>query len=94
MVGQRGEKVSRHGVRQSESPCLRPESRAEHVTITWDGKQLIIDEIQTSSTGKKSQWHETYSNITPTSFLQVGESGETGGPFKKVVTLHGTRIDR
>jgi hypothetical protein len=64
------------------------------VTITWDGKKLTIDEIETSPTGKKSQWHETYSDITPTSFLQVGESGEVGGPFKKVMTLRGTRIDR
>jgi hypothetical protein len=64
------------------------------VTIRWDGKQLTIDEIETSSTGKKSQWHETFSNITPTSFMQAGESGEIGGPFKKVMTLRGTRIDR
>jgi hypothetical protein len=80
-------------VNQNPHAC-DPKAALNNVTITWDGKQLIIDEIQTSSTGKKSQWHETYSNITPTSFLQVGESGETGGPFKKVVTLHGTRIDR
>jgi hypothetical protein len=63
------------------------------ITITWDGKQLTIDEIETSPTGKKSQWHETYSNITSSSFLQIGESGEIGGPFHKIVTLRGTRID-
>lgn len=80
-------------VNQDPHAC-NPKAASNDVTITWDGKQLTIDEIQTSPTGKKSQWHETYSNITSTSFLQVGESGEIGGPFKKVVTLHGTRIDR
>ena len=71
-----------------------PKAALNDVTITWSGKQLTIDEIETSSTGKKSQWHETFSNITPTSFMQAGESGEIGGPFKKVMTLRGTRIDR
>lgn len=80
-------------VNQNPHGC-DPKAALNDVTITWDGKQLIIDEIETSPAGKKSQWHETYSNITPTSFLQVGESGEVGGPFKKVVTVHGTRIDR
>jgi hypothetical protein len=80
-------------VNQNPHAC-DPKAALNDVTITWDGKQLTIDEIQTSPTGKKSQWHEIYSNITPTSFLQVGESGEIGGPFKKVVTLRGTRIDR
>lgn len=80
-------------VNQNPHAC-DPKAALNDVTITWDGKQLTIDQIQTSPTGKKSQWHETYSNITPTSFLQVGESGEIGGPFKKVVTLRGTRIDR
>ena len=60
-----------------------PKAALNDVTITWDGKQLTIDEIETSPDGKRSQWHETYSNITATSFLQVGESGEVGGPFKK-----------
>jgi hypothetical protein len=80
-------------VNQNPHSC-DPKAALNDVTITWDGKQLTIDEIQTSPTGKKSQWHETYSNITSTSFLQVGESGEIGGPFKKVVTLRGTRVDR
>jgi hypothetical protein len=80
-------------VNQNPHAC-DPKGALNDVTITWDGKQLTIDEIQTSPTGKRSQWHETYSNITPTSFLQVGESGEVGSPLKKVVTLHGTRMDQ
>jgi hypothetical protein len=80
-------------VNQNPHAC-DPKAALNDVTITWEGKQLIIDEIETSPTGKKSQWHETYSNITSTSFLQVGESGEIGGPFKKVMTLRGTRTDR
>ena len=70
-------------VNQNPHAC-EPKAALNDVTITWDGKQLTINEIQTSPTGKKSQWHETYSNITPTSFLQVGESGRSAAPSRKL----------
>ncbi len=62
------------------------------ITMSWDGKQFVIDEIETSNTGKKSMWHEVWSDITPTSFTQTGEYGEPGGPRKRLFTIHATRV--
>ena len=60
-------------------------------TLKWDGKQLTID-LQFPQNGKKMQWHEVWSDISSTSFTQTGEMGEVGGPMKRVLTIHGTRI--
>jgi len=62
------------------------------VTLNWDGKQFVIDEVETSAAGKKSIWHEVWSDITPTSFVQTGEYGDPGGPRKRVFTIHATRV--
>lgn len=62
------------------------------ITMNWDGKQFVIDEMETSKGGKKSMWHEVWSDITPNSFTQTGESGEPSGPRKKVFTIHATRL--
>lgn len=62
------------------------------ISIHWDGKQFVIEEQETSPTGKKSLWHEVFSDITPTSFLQTGDSAEAGGPMKRLLTIHATRI--
>jgi hypothetical protein len=64
----------------------------QDVAIKWDGKQLTVEEQQTSSNGKKALWHETFSEITSGSFIQVGESWDPGGLHRKVVTVHGSRI--
>jgi hypothetical protein len=56
----------------------------------WDGKQLIID-TEFPRGGKKFAWHEVFSNITPTSFTQTADIGETGGPLKRWVTIQATR---
>ena len=61
------------------------------ITMNWDGKQFIIDEVETSAAGKKSIWHEVWSDITSTSFVQTGESGDPGGPRKRLFTIHATR---
>ena len=45
------------------------------ITMNWDGKQFVIDEMETSTAAKKSIWHEVWSDITPTSFVQTGEYG-------------------
>jgi hypothetical protein len=60
-------------------------------SLKWDGKQLTID-MGFPQAGKKMTWHEVWSGITATSFTQIGEMGEVGGPLKKVVTIHGTKI--
>lgn len=62
------------------------------ITMNWDGTQFVIDEIETSTSGKKSIWHEVWSDITPTSFVQTGEYGDPGGPRKRLFTIHATRL--
>ena len=62
------------------------------ITMNWDGKQFVIDELETSKSGKKSVWHEVWSDITHNSFTQTGEYGEPGGPRKKLFTIHATRV--
>lgn len=62
------------------------------ITMDWDGKQFVIDEMETSKSGKKSMWHEVWSDITPTSFTQTGEYGDPGGPRKRLFTIHATKV--
>lgn len=62
------------------------------ITMKWDGKQFVIDEVETSTVGKKSMWHEVWSDITPTSFVQIGEYGEPDGPRKRLFTIRATRV--
>ena len=62
------------------------------IAMNWDGKQFVIDEMETSKSGKKSAWHEVWSDITPSSFTQVGEYGEPGGPRKRLFTIHATKV--
>jgi hypothetical protein len=61
------------------------------ITMNWDGKQFTIDEVETSPSGKKSIWHEVWSDITATSFVQTGEYGDPGAPRKRLFTIHATR---
>jgi len=60
-------------------------------SLKWDGEQLAID-MQFSQNGKKMVWHEVWSGITATSFTQTGDMGEVGGPLKRAVTIHGTKV--
>ena len=62
------------------------------ITMNWDGKQFVIDEMETSKSGKKSVWHEVWSDITPTSFVQTAEYGDPGGPRKRLFTIRATRV--
>ncbi len=62
------------------------------ITMNWDGKQFVIDEVETSTSGKKSIWHEAWSDITPTSFVQTGEYGDPGAPRKRLFTIHATKV--
>ena len=62
------------------------------ISMNWDDKQFVIDEVETSTSGKKSIWHEVWSDITPTSFVQTGEYGDPGGPRKRLFTIHATRV--
>lgn len=62
------------------------------IKMSWDGKQLVIDEMETSKAGKKSAWHEVWSDITPSSFTQTGEYGPPGGAMQRLFTIHATRV--
>ena len=68
------------------------EGAQNDIRMSWDGKQFIIDEVETSKSGKKSMWHEVWSEIRPNSFTQTGESGDIGGPRKRLFTIHATRV--
>jgi hypothetical protein len=60
------------------------------ITMNWDGKQFVIDEKEVHS-GKKSMWHEVWSEITPTSFMQTGDSTPEGGKAQRLFTIQATR---
>lgn len=60
-------------------------------TLKWNGKELTID-MQFPQNGKKMLWHEVWSEITATSFTQTGDMGEVGGPLRRAVTIHGTKV--
>lgn len=60
------------------------------ITMSWDGKQFAISEWETHN-GKKTQWHEVWSDITATSFTQTGDSIEPDGSQKRLFTIHATK---
>lgn len=64
------------------------------ITMSWDGKAFVINEMETSKTGEKSVWHEVWSDITPTSFTHIGESGPPGGEHKRIFTIHGAKVTK
>jgi hypothetical protein len=61
------------------------------ITLTWDGKQFAIDELETHN-GKKHLWHETWSEITDSSFLQTGDVRESDGQSTRLFTIRGKKI--
>lgn len=67
-------------------------SALNDITMKWDGKQFTIDELETSPEGKKTMWHEVWSDITSSSFTQTGDTCELGGSCKRFFTIHGTRV--
>ncbi len=61
------------------------------INLQWDGKQLVLTEQETHN-GKKSVWHEVFSEITKTSFTQTGDSTDADGHSTRLLTIHATRI--
>jgi hypothetical protein len=61
------------------------------ISIRWDGKQLVIEEIEHRPDGRTMLWREAYSEMTPRSFTQTGDIGPPGGPMKRVFTIHAAR---
>lgn len=62
-----------------------------NTVLKWDGKQFVFD-TQFLRGSKKIAWHEVFSDITPTSFIQTADIGEKGGPLKRWLTIHATRV--
>jgi hypothetical protein len=60
------------------------------ITITWDGKTFAIEELETHN-GRKTIWHEVWSNITPTSFVQTGDVTQPDGSTTRFMTLQGSK---
>jgi hypothetical protein len=60
------------------------------ITVTWDGKSFRLDEIETHN-GKKTIWHETWSNITATSFIQTGDVTQPDGSTTHFMTVQASK---
>ncbi len=60
-------------------------------SVTWDGKQLVID-LDFPQAGKKMRWHEVFGDFTSDSFTQTGDMGEIGGNAQRFMTIHATRV--
>jgi hypothetical protein len=75
---------------QNQRGC-DPQGSLNDVHLSWDGKQFVVD-IESERNGKKIFWHEVFFDITPTSFSQTGDRGEAGGPLKRAVTIHATKV--
>ena len=68
-----------------------PKASLDDIRLSWDGARLLIEEIEHQRDGSVLLFRESYSEITPRSYLQVGEIGPPGGPFRRLFTVHGTR---
>jgi hypothetical protein len=60
------------------------------ITIKWDEKSFEIEEIENEN-GKKTTWHEVWSNITPTSFVQTGDVTQPDGSTTRFMTIQGNK---
>jgi hypothetical protein len=56
----------------------------------WDGKRLVIH-IEGEGEDKLT-WQEIISDVTANSFTQTVDIGESGGPMKRWLTMHSTKI--
>ncbi len=68
-----------------------PKSSLDDIRLSWDGARFLIEEIEHQRDGSVLLFRESYSEITPRTYLQLGEIGPPGGPFRRVFTVHGTR---
>jgi hypothetical protein len=75
----------------SNNPHGSDPQGSDRLDLQWDGKQLIVD-IHYDHDGKKMLWHELFFDITPTTFTQTADSGESATPLKRVLTIHAARI--
>jgi len=59
----------------------------------WEGEQFVLrDEFERE--GKKFDFKEVFSEITPISFTQTLYQGEAGKELKRLLTIHATKSDK
>lgn len=68
-----------------------PKSSLSLVSLSWNGKELVVDFKDEKDPGKLA-WHEVFSHITSTSFVQTGDIGQPDGTLKRWVTIKATRV--
>lgn len=62
------------------------------IVIQWDGKAFVINEQEPAPNGGRRLWRESTLDITPTSFLQTGDTCNLDGSgCKRLLTIHATR---
>ncbi len=61
------------------------------VTLSWDGRKFQIDELENHN-GRRTVWHEYWTDIKPDSFTQTGDVTEPDGTTRRLMTVHGRRV--
>jgi hypothetical protein len=61
------------------------------ITVSWDGRKFQIDELETHN-GRRTVWHEYWTDITPDSFTQTGDVTQPDGTTSRFLTVHGRRV--
>jgi hypothetical protein len=61
------------------------------VTLTWDGKKFEMDEVETHG-GKRTVWHEYWTDVTATSFVQSGDVTQPDGSTVRFMNIRGHRV--
>ena len=67
--------------------CVVPKNVAK-----WEGERLVFIEEREES-GRKVRDGEIFSDIDPTSFMQILQKGEAGEGLKTTVTIHATKVN-
>jgi len=68
-----------------------PKGALNDIALTWDGKRFQIDEIETHD-GKRTVWHEYWTDITPASFVQTGDVTQPDGTTVRFMNIRGSRV--
>ena len=90
--------ATRHGLAGMECNSQLPftcdlKGALNDVTITWDGKKFQIDEIETHD-GRRTVWHEYWTDITPRSFVQSGDVTQPDGSTVRFMNIRGRRVKK
>jgi hypothetical protein len=76
----------------NQNPHTCDPQGAVGVVVHWTGSELSIDEEEPSPEGKMMISRVVWSDVTSNTFTETGYLGAPGGPFRKVMTVHATRV--